>query len=108
MWKADEVRSIEFSLEDGRLSGTVHLETASGKRGYKVSLLGRVEKKDGRITRFDLVARGEFWGEGTYTRGAPKGRFPLAVSFTLADGSDIADGVPPQGSRGWVRGYLRQ
>ena len=23
-------------------------------------------------------------------------------------GSDIADGVPPQGSRGWVRGYLRQ
>ena len=108
MWKADEVRSIEFSLEDGRLSGSVHLETASGKRGYKVSLLGRVEKKDGRITRFDLVARGEFWGEGTYTRGAPKGRFPLAASFTLADGSDIADGVPPQGSRGWVRGYLRQ
>ena len=108
MWKADEVRSIEFSLEDGRLSGAVHLETASGKRGYKVSLLGRVEKKDGRVTRFDLVARGEFWGEGTYTRGAPKGRFPLAASFTLADGSDIADGVPPQGSRGWVRGYLRQ
>ena len=108
MWKADEVRSIEFSLEDGRLSGSVHLETASGKRGYKVSLLGRVEKKDGRITRFDLVARGEFWGEGTYTRGAPSGRFPLAASFTLADGSDIADGVPPQGSRGWVRGYLRQ
>jgi len=108
MWKADEVRSIEFSLEDGRLSGSVHLETASGERGYKVSLLGRVEKKDGRITRFDLVARGEFWGEGTYTRGAPRGRFPLAASFTLADGSDIADGVPPQGSRGWVRGYLRQ
>ena len=108
MWKADEVRSIKFSLKDGRLSGTVHLETASGKRGYKVSLLGRVEKKDGRVTRFDLVARGEFWGEGTYTRGAPKGRFPLAASFTLADGSDIADGVPPQGSRGWVRGYLRQ
>ncbi|MFP6631678.1 MAG: hypothetical protein VCD16_03475 [Planctomycetota bacterium] len=108
MWKADEVRSIEFSLEDGRLSGTVHLETVSGKRGYKVSLLGHVEKKNGRVTRFDLVARGEFWGEGTYTRGAPKGRFPLAVSFTLADGSDIADGVPPQGSRGWVRGYLRQ
>ncbi len=108
MWKADEVRSIEVSLEDGRLSGAVHLETASGKRGYKVSLLGRVEKKDGRVTRFDLVARGEFWGEGTYTRGAPNGRFPLAASFTLADGSDIADGVPPQGSRGWVRGYLRQ
>jgi hypothetical protein len=108
MWKADEIRSIEFSLKDGRLSGSVHLETASGERGYKVSLLGHVEKKNGRVTRFDLVARGEFWGEGTYTRGAPKGRFPLAASFTLADGTDIADGVPPQGSRGWVRGYLRQ
>ena len=108
MWKADEIRSIEFSLKDGRLSGSVHLETASGERGYKVSLLGHVEKKNGKITRFDLVARGDFWGEGTYTRGAPKGRFPLGASFTLADGSDIADGVPPQGSRGWVRGYLRQ
>ena len=108
MWKADEIRSIEFSLKDGRLSGSVHLETASGERGYKVSLLGHVEKKNGKITRFDLVALGEFWGEGTYTRGAPKGRFPLGASFTLADGSDIADGVPPQGSRGWVRGYLRQ
>ena len=108
MWKADEIRSLELSLEDGRLSGTVHLETTNGKRGYKASLLGRVEKKNGRVVRFDLVARGEFWGEGTYTRGAPKGRFPLAASFTLADGSDIADGVPPQGSRGWVRGYLRQ
>ena len=108
MWKADEIRSIEFSLKDGRLSGGVHLETASGKRGYKVSLRGHVEKKNGKITRFDLVALGEFWGEGTYTRGAPKGKFPLGASFTLADGSDIADGVPPQGSRGWVRGYLRQ
>ena len=108
MWKADEIRSIEFSLKGGRLSGSVHLETASGERGYKASLLGQVETKNGRITRFDLVARGEYWGEGTYTRGAPKGRFPLAASFTLADGSDIADGVPPQGSRGWVRGYLRQ
>ncbi len=108
MWKADEIRSIKFSLKDGRLSGSVHLETASGGRGYKVSLLGYVEKKNGKITRFELVALGEFWGEGTYTRGAPKGRFPLGASFTLADGSDIADGVPPQGSRGWVRGYLRQ
>jgi hypothetical protein len=108
MWKADEIRSIEFSLKSGRLSGSVHLETASGERGFKASLLGHVETKKGRITRFDLVARGEYWGEGTYTRGAPKGRFPLAASFTLADGSDIADGVPPQGSRGWVRGYLRQ
>jgi hypothetical protein len=31
----------------------------------------------------------------------------LAIAFTLADGSDVADGVPPQGSRGWVQGYIK-
>ena len=36
------------------------------------------------LTRFDLVARGTFHGEGRYTRGAPPEPFPLAVSFTLA------------------------
>ena len=40
------------------------------------------------------------------TRNAPKGRFPFAVAFTLADGSDVADKIPPQGSRGWLEGYL--
>ena len=66
-----------------------------------------VERRDGRVTRFDLAARGMFWGEGRYTRRAPEGKFPLAVMFTLADGKDVADRIPPQGSRGWVPGYLR-
>ena len=107
MWKAEEITSLCLSLEKGLLSGTVHLETASGNRGYQANLLGHIEHKDGKITRFDLVAHGQFWGECTYTPGAPKGKFPLAVSFTLADGSDVADGVPPKGSRGWLRGYLQ-
>ena len=63
--------------------------------------------KGGKVTRLDVVAKGEFWGEGTYTRRAPKGRFPLAIAFTLADGKDAADTIPPQGSRGWVQGYIR-
>ena len=46
-------------------------------------LLGVVETKGDRVVRFDVVALGDFWGEGTYTRGAPRGKFPLAVSFTL-------------------------
>jgi hypothetical protein len=25
----------------------------------------------------------------------------------LADGTDAADQIPPQGSRGWVQGYIR-
>ena len=107
MWKAEEITAVDLSLEKGRLNGTVHLETASGNRGYKANLLGHIEHKNGKITRFDLVAHGQFWGECTYTPGAPKGKFPLAISFTLADGSDVADGVPPKGSRGWVQGYLQ-
>jgi hypothetical protein len=65
-----------------------------------------VETNDEGVTRFELVAHGDFKGEGPYTRGAPEGKFPLAILFTLADGSDIADKIPPQGSRGWVQGYL--
>ena len=107
MWKAEEITAVDLSLEKGRLNGTVHLETASGNRGYKANLLGHIEHEEGKITRFDLVAHGQFWGECTYTPGAPKGKFPLAISFTLADGSDVADGVPPKGSRGWVRGYMQ-
>ena len=45
--------------------------------------LGFVEAKDDSVTRFDMIARGQFWGQGPYTPGAPKGTFPLAISFTL-------------------------
>ena len=106
MWKKDEIRKLDLKLKDGRLSGKVHLETAGKDRGFEGNILGFLETKGDRVSRFDLVVAGEFWGEGTYTRGAPKGKFPLAISFTLADGSDAADRVPPQGSRGWVQGYL--
>jgi hypothetical protein len=107
MWREKEIRKVDITLKDGRLTGTVHLETASGDRGYQADLYGVVETKDGRVVRLDMVAKGQFWGEGRFTRRGPKGKFPLAVSFTLADGSDVADRIPPQGSRGWVPGYLR-
>jgi hypothetical protein len=107
LWSEDDIRSLEIRLDDGRLTGRVHLETERGDRGYDAELLGHVETDNGRVVRLDLVALGEFWGEGPYTRGAPKGKFPLAVSFSLADGTDVADQIPPQGSRGFVQGYLR-
>ncbi|GIW80103.1 MAG: hypothetical protein KatS3mg105_1910 [Gemmatales bacterium] len=107
MWREDEIRKLNLQLKDGRLTGIVHLETQNGDCGYQAEIYGIVETKAGQVTRFDLVAKGEFWGEGRYTRGAPKGKFPLAVTFELADGSDVADAVPPQGSRGWVQGYIR-
>jgi len=107
MWEPNEIKKLEGTLRNGQLHATVHLRTAKGDRGYETELLGRIETKAGKVTRLDLVAKGEFWGEGTYTRRAPKDRFPLAIAFTLADGKDAADTIPPQGSRGWVRGYIR-
>ena len=107
MWKPDEVREIEIVIRDGKLSGNVHLETKDGRRGYIADILGEIESSDGGVTRLDAVAKGEFWGAGRYTKNPPPGRFPLAVSFTLADGSDLADSIPPQASRGWVSGYFQ-
>jgi hypothetical protein len=102
LWRSREVRAAEIKLtpEDGRLriSGTVKLATEAGDRGYEPSLLGYLESRDGKVTRLDLVARGEFWGQGRYTGGAPVGRFTLAVAFALA-GAGEASRVPPQGAR---------
>ncbi len=107
MWKPAELRAVDMQLRGTRLTGSVRLETERGERGYNADLLGEVEVQDGRVVRFDVVCLGQFRGEGPFTRGAPKGEFPLGISFTLADGSDVADPIPPQGSRGWVDGYLR-
>ncbi len=106
-WNEKELKESSMSLKDGRLAGSVHLQTGRGDRGYEASLNGVVEVKDGKVVRLDAVVLGDFWGQGPYTGGAPKGRFPLAISFTLADGTDVADQIPPQASRGWVRGYIR-
>ncbi len=106
-WGAGEVKGLEMTLKDGRVSGWVHLETKSGDRGYRAALLGQVRVEGGKVTRFDLVARGDYWGEGTYTRGAPPDKFPFAVAFTLSRGASPADRVPPGAARGNFQGYLR-
>lgn len=107
MWRPDEIRDIHLTCDGKTIRGRARLATARGDRGFDAQIRGVLETKQGRVTRLDLVAMGQFWGEGPYTRGAPKGKFPLAIAFTLADNTDVADRVPPQGSRGWIRGYLR-
>ncbi len=107
MWKAKEIRELKMKIEGHRILGQATLRTASGDRSYQAEFFGIIEKKAGRIVRLDMVSRGEFQGEGPYTRNAPKGKFPLAISFSLADGKEAADRIPPQGSRGWLPGYLR-
>ena len=106
MWSPTDIRTIKGNLKDGKLSVKVVLKNDQGDRGYEAQILGNIKTESGKITHFDAVAKGQYWGEGKYTRNAPKGRFPLAVAFKLADGNDIADRIPPQGSRGWVRGYI--
>ncbi len=107
MWRDEEVRALDVKLRDGRITGRVELATKTGDRRYEAALFGFVETDGKRVTRFDLIGLGPFRGEGRYTRGAPPGDFPLAVRFTIADGRDVADAIPPQGSRGWLPGYLR-
>lgn len=108
MWRPDEVKRLDLTLKDGVLAGKVHLETASGDRGYVADLRGVVESKDGVLTRFDVVAKGLYWGAGRYTRNAcPKGRFPVAVAFRLPETPEETDKVPPQGTKGWLPGYVR-
>jgi hypothetical protein len=106
MWRSKELREVDFKLDQDRVSGKAKLSTESGDRTFDAQLSGTVETDGEKVTSFDLVAQGDFKGEGRYTRDAPKGKFPLAILFTLADGSDIADKIPPQGSRGWLEGYL--
>jgi hypothetical protein len=107
MWKKEEIRQVDLQLREGTLTGVAHLENTRGDRGYETELFGVVEVKNNKVVRFDMVAKGDYWGAGRYTGGAPPGKFPLAISFTLADGTDLADQIPPQGARGWLRGYLR-
>jgi hypothetical protein len=77
-WTASEIRKLEMTLEKGHLRGSVHLESKDGKRGY----------------------------QATYTPGAPKGKFPLAVAFTLADVNDPLTKVVPDAVRCYAD-YLR-
>ena len=51
------------------------------------------------LNRFDLVAVGDHWGEGTFTRNARAGRRPLGVVFELSANKESADRVPPQAIR---------
>jgi len=119
LWKRDEVRSQNLAIRqsapppDGlrfEIAGTVVLATdpdpAKASRGYEAEIQGTISATaDGaKITRLDLLALGDHWGEGTYTRGSREGRKPLGVAFELATGKAIGDDVPPQGIT-WEPGY---
>lgn len=97
-WRKSEIKHLDVNLKDGRLTGRVHFQTASGNRGFKADLFGFIAAKKGTLTRFDIVVKGTYWGQGRYTRNAPEGRFPFAVSFRLSNGTEPYD-TPPPGAR---------
>lgn len=106
MWRAEQVHSAEAVLRDGRLVGSARLGTERLRRGYEPSLFGMVDGRNGVLTQFDVVARGLAWGRGYFNKGAPRGRYPLAVRFTLAQGAWPFDAIPPGAARTRADEYL--
>jgi len=103
-WDATEVGDFNLSLGNGRLSGRARLLSKDKDRAFDAGLVGRIEFKDGRLTKFDLLARGFFRGEGRYTMNGPKGKFTLGVAFAIAREGEAAK-VAPQGARD-LKDYL--
>lgn len=108
-WNRSDVKKLHLTATREatglRLSGSFHLETKDGKRGYQGTFggsLGVAQATSKPVLK--LVAIGDHWGEGTYTGKARPGKNPLAVAFTLTDPSKPENQVPPQAIR-WERGY---
>jgi len=104
-WTFEEIKSIKMTVKDGVIEGAVKLSTEDGNRGYDANLFGHVEVDGDSVTRFDLVAEGKFWGEGQHTGWAPKGKFPLAITFQITDPEETGNQAVPHGAKGWFGGY---
>jgi hypothetical protein len=116
IWRRDDVRLAELSaiVEKvngdvvslklvGRFSLATQADDKQADRGYDVHVLGYVTGNRRTLTlqRFDLVALGDHWGQGPFTRGARPGRTPLGVALSLSRGDAAHDRVPPQAAREW-------
>ena len=97
-WELSEIKKTSFELENGVLRGRVELQNAAGDRGYNADIYGVIETKDGKVTKFDMVANGDHWGgKAKGSHHPPKGKFPVAIGFTLSDRADPFDEMPPAG-----------
>ena len=108
MWKQEHVKRLDMTLADGRLTGAVDLEgcvkgpARNDHSRYSVHLLGFVEVKDGKLTRFDVVAVGPACrvagsGPGIETHGEIGVPYTLAIGFRLStdQDSDAQKRTPP-------------
>jgi hypothetical protein len=106
-WTVKEIRELSMKVTNGVIEGSVKLSTADDKRGYEAELFGRIEVDGDEVTRFDMVAEGMFWGKGPHTGSGPKGKFPLAITFTIVDPTKRQNQAIPHGAKGWVEGYYQ-
>jgi len=95
-WREDEIEKLDLTLRDGRLSGSVRLEMAP-RRYYDAQVQGRIEAREGKVTRFEVVAVGPYSredeGRGAVGRAGPV--HTLGVAFMACDENDPARRVPP-------------
>jgi hypothetical protein len=94
----ETTRTLKMRVEGSALLAS-DADPARAARGYDARLTGVVEydAKKKAITRFDMVALGDYWG-GDYEGGRFKrpGRTPLGIAFELARGDSAVDQVPPR------------
>lgn len=113
-WSSKDIRKkqlrwtvLQADKEDVRLrlEGSVLLATdenpKKADRGFEARLFGYLHYDRVRkiVDRLDVVAVGEHWGEGEFTRGARPGRKPLGIALELAGGERATDKIPPQAAR---------
>jgi len=108
-WERNEVKKVEFfvtpeSATRAKLSGTVHLETKDGKRGFTGTLDGWLDHKNGKLTDLKAAVAGDNWGDSSLTRGGRSGKTPIGFALVLCAEPKPADRVAPQASR-WLEGY---
>lgn len=113
MWRRKEVRRatlrtrvtratqdvIELALEGDVLLAT-QPDAARAERGFEARISGEIAiDRPDRLTRFDMVAIGDHWGEWQWSSGARPGRAPLGIAFELVPGRAPGDLVPPHAAR---------
>lgn len=92
-----KVEDLVISLHGGDVTGSLRSDT--GDRG---DLRGIIASQEGRVTHFDVVAKGlgervDNHGFGAGLTVVPRGKkVPVAVLFTLADPRDDLAKVPPR------------
>ena len=104
-WEPIELKKLEIKLDQGRLTGSVLLEKKldteynQGNGSYEAEVLGFVEAKNGKLTRFDVLVNGQAldnFAPRPPERVVPTGQFPMAFAFTIVDKEEDLAKIPFQ------------